>query len=483
MRINVEENLINYTGTNSSIIIENEIGNFLDTDEGQNIKEDIELLNQMGFDKKMINKVYILLRPENLERAIDYMTEINGIYQHNFIASSNPREKSLCFICKKPKQNHLDYIPENISNENINNNFENKDLNIIEINDNKIQELNTNDINKFISDKCEVCLEEINYLDKKNNSIGCGHLFCTHCWFNYLKTLILEAKIENIKCMNHECNKNISDEFILKHISEDNKLIEKYIKFKKRSDIIKDKNKKLCPNPDCDSFLKKTEKTKYTKCENGHQYCFECLKPPHGNKTCDYVIDKTFMKWKKGKKVKRCPRCYLYTEKNEGCNHMTCANCKYQWCWLCEGKYSYNHYELGRCKGQQFAKAFDIKEIEKQSDYYGLHKIFKCVYKPVDRRIVLNCFQNYLLLFGFWFFGYAIMYVYIVGIYFTKKADLLKDDFIEIYFLIILIFSSLAMLVAFQISFTCILTPFMIVSLVYPKFFEKILIFFEIGND
>ena len=41
------------------------------------------------------------------------MTEIDGIYQHDFIASSNPKENLLCFISKKPKQNHLDYIPEN----------------------------------------------------------------------------------------------------------------------------------------------------------------------------------------------------------------------------------------------------------------------------------------------------------------------------------------------------------------------------------
>ena len=45
----------------------------------------------MGYDKKMINKVYILLRPENIERAIDYLTQKKKIYalfvkkQDNFI--------------------------------------------------------------------------------------------------------------------------------------------------------------------------------------------------------------------------------------------------------------------------------------------------------------------------------------------------------------------------------------------------------------
>ena len=41
-----------------SIVIDDQIENFLESNEGQNIKSDIDLLIQMGFDKKMINKVY-----------------------------------------------------------------------------------------------------------------------------------------------------------------------------------------------------------------------------------------------------------------------------------------------------------------------------------------------------------------------------------------------------------------------------------------
>ena len=58
--------------------------------------------------------------------------------------------------------------------------------------------------------------------NKEMNTIPCGHLFCNPCWFNYLKTLITETKVEKIKCMNHENNENISEEFILEHISNNN---------------------------------------------------------------------------------------------------------------------------------------------------------------------------------------------------------------------------------------------------------------------
>jgi len=45
--------------------------------------------------------------------------------------------------------------------------------------------------------------------------------------------------------------------------------------------------------------------------------------------------------------TKNCPRCEFQTEKTGGCNHMTCAQCKADWCWICgekiEGSISW-HY-------------------------------------------------------------------------------------------------------------------------------------------
>jgi hypothetical protein len=45
---------------------------------------------------------------------------------------------------------------------------------------------------------------------------------------------------------------------------------------------------------------------------------------------------------------------------------MTCTECKYQWCWLCEGKYEYGHYgDSGPCKGLQFKKINYLSELTK----------------------------------------------------------------------------------------------------------------------
>ena len=480
MRLNVEENLIDPNQRNT-VAIENEMQSFLETNEGENIKSDIQLLVQMGFDRTMINKVYILLKPIGIDRAIDYMTEVDGIYQHDFLEST--KDKSLCFICKKPKRNHLDYIPDETQNEH-----DDENNNLIDNNQQDIVVRKDNDLiddNKDDNVDCEVCYDELNNEEKKENSIPCGHLFCTHCWFNYLKTSIIEAKVENIKCMDHECNEIISEEFILKHLTGNNDLIDKYNKFKKRAEIINDKNKKQCPHPNCESFLQKSEESKYVKCENGHKYCYECLKAPHGDKSCDYKIEKQFAKWTKGKRVKRCPRCKMYTEKNEGCNHMTCVSCKYQWCWLCEGKYAYGHYDSGKCKGHQFTRADNLKQIEPCCKCkWGLHKLFPCVCKTeIELLDAEGCWESYLGIIGFWILGIAAIFVFtIMDFYDFYRMRHMIEEKNKTIFNVFIVLISLCLVVCFQVQLFCLLTPFMLIALVYSNFFNSIVFFFGIGK-
>ena len=502
----MRENLLNQNNIDSrnsrtSTKIEREFEDFLIEHEGDMIANDILLLEDMGYDKKMINKIYILLHPENIERAIDYMNEIDGIYQHDFFENHHKgKEKDLCFICKKPKRNHINYIPEDLI-ENNQNNIED-DILLFNYNNNNNNSNNDSIINvkqnkeeDTIKDICNVCYEDIEGEDKKFNLLPCGHICCTQCWINYLKTLISEAKVEEIKCVEHKCKEIISEDFILKHIKNDKKLVEKYDKFKKRANILKDPNKKQCPHPDCDSFLIKKGDIKYVECEKGHEYCFECLRKPHGESTCDEFMEKEFLSWKKDKRVKRCPRCKIYTEKNEGCNHMTCTNCKYQWCWLCEGEYQYGHYDSGKCMGYQFTKADNLeqaKEIEDNKYNYNynyndnndrppyccftLKSIFPCFYSS---SYVVNddpCYTNLLFTLLMWIFGFLVFVLYSL---FKNKLNIdINDTFISNFFTF---FIGFFLFICYQIMFTCLITPFFIIAFAYPKFITYIFRFLEIS--
>ena len=115
----------------------------------------------------------------------------------------------------------------------------------------------------------------------------------------------------------------------------------------------------------CDSFLElKDPQNKYVTCQNNHTFCFLCLQKPHGKLVCDQKLDNSMIEFAKNNFVKKCPNCNIVTEKSSGCNHMTCTKCKFQWCWLCNGKYTLEHYLEGKCKGYQFFRPKDEKEIQ-----------------------------------------------------------------------------------------------------------------------
>jgi len=326
--------------------------------------EDINLLTEMGFNNIVVKKVYAFLRPNNIEQAINYLAEENGVYMHNFYEDNKHRNKTKCYICGEHKNKHMDYIPlenEDIieNNNNENNNNGNKLVNHIDS-----IELNVKMIDNSNNDiQCIICSEYYNekdfvYYDK------CNHSFCYNCWYNYIKGKIENSSIESIKCMNYECKEILTEEFIYKFIGKDKNLVDKYKKLQFKLEILKNDNKKFCPIPNCEGYAEK-KNNKYVKCNYGHEFCFECLKKPHGDKKCDNDDEENFKIWKKNKIIKQCPKCKMWTEKNEGCNHMTCIECRYQWCWLC-GKECYGgeHYRSGKCEGLWFYKPKSEKDIE-----------------------------------------------------------------------------------------------------------------------
>ncbi|CAF1204647.1 unnamed protein product [Adineta steineri] len=53
--------------------------------------------------------------------------------------------------------------------------------------------------------------------------------------------------------------------------------------------------------------------------------------------------------------TKKCPKCNVSIEKNDGCDHMTCCHCKYEFCWICLADFQRiriydNKYHVPDCK-------------------------------------------------------------------------------------------------------------------------------------
>ena len=381
----IEEQSINKNSNSNSIQKENLYSNSLYSISYSILDNPImNKLLELGYDYKLSKKLISYLNPRSIEQAIDYLLIENGIIQHHFIEDFNNENK--CKICEKKREEHLIFISidsNEIERNSIHltnnsyriNNEEKISINFSSIkNNNSINKSNNNEIkslkglsfpfNETEKKICPICEEEC----VKNDEIqleNCFHSFCKICWLTYIKNELIEKKQIKIKCMDHLCNEILPEMVIYTIIKDDKNLILKYNENKLRQEILNNPKKKFCPYPNCNSYAILNEKNnKNVKCENGHLFCFYCLQKPHDNIECNKELDEKMEEFAKKKFIKKCPNCGCWTEKIDGCNHITCIECTYQWCWLCNNKYTSEHYSSGKCKGFQFFKPKNEEEIQ-----------------------------------------------------------------------------------------------------------------------
>ncbi|KAK3114672.1 hypothetical protein LTR53_006758, partial [Teratosphaeriaceae sp. CCFEE 6253] len=123
-----------------------------------------------------------------------------------------------------------------------------------------------------------------------------------------------------------------------------------------------------CLKPNCGNGQLNPENNNYMHCQHCHYK--QCLKhnvPWHTGETCDQYEYRTFgMQAEEEEKKtqamldevsKKCPgdKCGWRIQKTDGCDHMTCKKCKWEFCWQClasqkEIKRVGNTAHAGSCK-------------------------------------------------------------------------------------------------------------------------------------
>ena len=347
------------------------------------LEDEKNILESMGYPRALIERIYSVIKPDSIDEALDYLNKNdNDKFTHSYLEDES---KVVCSICgfkssdhaindniipkeeKKEKEKNHDF---SFSDEGDNNDNNEDDLDedlkrMFEKYRNRFKNNFYDDSKLDTKKECGVCGDTIEVQDVPKIKLPCKHFFCIDCWKEYLKEKINNANVYKLSCMQNKCNFILQEKFITSIIEGDNVLLEKYNKFLSRKKLMESNKKiKFCPFPDCDGFAEKKFK-KYVKCNNGHEFCFECGAEPHGMKPCSKVIDAGFEEWKSHTLVKRCPNCKFWTEKNEGCNHMTCSQCKFQWCWVCEKECVAGHYDFGRCKGLHFEKVDNDEDAKR----------------------------------------------------------------------------------------------------------------------
>ncbi|VDO94981.1 unnamed protein product [Soboliphyme baturini] len=210
--------------------------------------------------------------------------------------------------------------------------------------------------------ECPVCLtrQPLNMFAELRS---CEHRTCITCMIQYLELEISESRV-NIHCP--ECNEMIHPNDIYTLLADHPKLIEKYEEFSVRRVLMADQDTRWCPAPDCNyaviaSGCAACPKLRCERTNCGTLFCYHCKMTWHSNQTCDEAraqrgsfvtlpihVDMTVKPLSRisAGDIKACPRCKTYIVKmNDGsCNHMICALCGVEFCWLCLKEISDLHY-------------------------------------------------------------------------------------------------------------------------------------------
>ncbi|KAI1723522.1 IBR domain, a half RING-finger domain-containing protein [Ditylenchus destructor] len=226
------------------------------------------------------------------------------------------------------------------------------------------------------SKECPICYNKKPLSSFPDLLTSCGHRSCRSCLLKYLRMEIMESRTA-ITCP--ECAEpfHVNDIYTLLNRSNTPELIERYECFALRRVLSTDPDTRWCPAPDCTYAViaNSCAACPQLQCERpecGAMFCYHCKNYWHANQTCDearqdFLRDlieavnggpvgnsKNFVKAgsrggdriKPGDVMKSCPRCgALIVKMNDGsCNHMVCALCGVEFCWLCLKQINELHY-------------------------------------------------------------------------------------------------------------------------------------------
>jgi ariadne-1 len=226
---------------------------------------------------------------------------------------------------------------------------------------------------------CSICFDD-ELTAEEMYAMSCGHSFCVTCWSCHIKTKLQDGPASILAtCPQDKCNELITEEEVAK-ITPD--LLEKFQNFQLRNFVELSGTSRWCPGPGCDRIAAITGVNSTSLCDADSMiatcdkcttcFCLKCGSEPHPPLRC-----KALDTWKEKCKnesetanwilanTKACPKCSSRIEKNQGCNHMTCQNCRYEFCWICCGDWKDHGANTG---GYYNCNKFEEKDTEDRSD-------------------------------------------------------------------------------------------------------------------
>lgn len=192
---------------------------------------------------------------------------------------------------------------------------------------------------------CQICLE--NCPDSDGFSLSeCGHRFCRDCLSSYLEVKIREAAVSELLCPflpdsdvpvaggDDGCQAQIGDADVRSIVTQE--LQDRLDRFR---EIKADPAARECPQ--CSTLVlggsARRPRLVCSCCTA--EFCF-LHAGAHPGQTCRQYeqsrrVDERLARAYVSATSRPCPGCRKPIEKNGGCNHMTCPDCRTDFCWLC----------------------------------------------------------------------------------------------------------------------------------------------------
>ena len=272
---------------------------------------------------------------------------------------------------------------------------------------------------------CEICYDD--YSQSEMKAMPCAHEFCTDCWHDFCVNAVSEEGPACVRatCPQAGCSEVVTEAEMKSALEKESpQIYARFCSFQLRSFVESSRLTRWCPGAGCSRVASAVSASAMEQDDNvAHcepcqlSFCIVCGEEPHAPSIC-----KDLAKWNEKCRnesetanwilanTKSCPKCVSRIEKNQGCNHMSCQRCKYEFCWICMGdwndhgantggyykcnKYDSNSSGAGHEDQSDAAKA--KRELDRYLHYYKrfhahseAQKFAKKQLKETEARMVL----------------------------------------------------------------------------------------------
>lgn len=227
---------------------------------------------------------------------------------------------------------------------------------------------------------CTICWDTVE--PQNAYAVECGHDVCKSCIVQHLSHALSTKKADTfpMRCPNAKCLRLwplslIHDVLSTSSGVNRSELQEKCNRFAVDAIVESKGFLQWCTSPTggCGHVVRvpqRKDNAFHVQCHHCYsRFCFNCSNEPHGPATCkmlrDWIKkradDSETANWVQAN-TKNCPKCDKIIEKNGGCNHMTCSQCRHEFCWVCNGPWSQHGGSYYACNKYQ-----DNEESSKQN--------------------------------------------------------------------------------------------------------------------